>query len=460
MARIIVRDEIPPSENPYAKFKLKDNPFPVDAILAPQSPDPRINGTIFAATIRQDILDDFEKKLIGKTSFNNRYRLGYLWAEGGLEFGRGVGKTALLKYFQRKINADWGFCYFGHKTPVCAFYAAPPPLREKPLEYICLLALRNFQEIGVLDSIVLTLRWHVIQKGSPGGNLEVIKSAITEKGDNSLLLKDDWLSQQGVDIEVLNEGVIGEMCTKGVDINFARAAARRDIITYLKSFRRDGQINIPHPPRDTLLMSLLKDLFFNQTIRLLESGGFAGAYLFVDDIENVVDQPSRKYREIFAKELGFIQFRMDYDAGIKRFLTIVLTTHDNAAIKLSEAWNLAGLSSSLPMSIDAPNSIKVTAPTFDEIKEIFKAHLLYYRLEGTKCDPLFPFKNQAIDHLSEKLQHHPRRVLSSANRIIEIGKDRPEVTQITPEFVDEVVTDARQISKTQIIPIDEIEGGR
>jgi len=179
-------------------------------------------------------------------------------------------------------------------------------------------------------------------------------------------LNDEWLAQNGIDLGRLNEGVVGEMSAKGVNVDFGQAAARRDIVTYLKAFRRDAQITIPHPPRDTLLISMLKDLFFNQGIRLLESGGFAGAYLFVDDIENIVDQPTRKYREIFAKELGFIQFRMDYDAGIKRFLTIVLTTHDNAANKLSEAWNLAGLSASLPMSIDAPNSIKVTSPTLEE----------------------------------------------------------------------------------------------
>ncbi len=389
MVRVIIREETPPSENPYAKFQLKDNPFPVDAILTPQSPDPRNNGTIFAATIRKEVIESFEGRLIGKDSFNNRYRLGYLWAEGGTEYGRGVGKTALLKHFQRRINVDWGASYFGHRTPVCVLYVAPPQVKDKPLEYICLLALRNLQEIGVLDSIVLTLRWRVIQRGSAGGDAEIMRRAVTEDGGQNLLLNDDWLAQNGVDLDRLNEGVVGEMSAKGVNVDLARAAARRDVVTYLKAFRRDGQITIPHPPRDTLLISMLKDLFFNQGIRLLESGGFAGAYLFVDDIENIVDQPTRKYREIFAKELGFIQFRMDYDAGIKRFLTIVLTTHDNAANKLSEAWNLAGLSASLPMSIDAPNSIKVTAPTLEEMQEIFKAHLSYYRLEDASCDPLF-----------------------------------------------------------------------
>jgi len=459
MPRLIVHEEMTSAENPYTKFKLKDNPFPVDAILTPQSPDPRNNGTIFVHTIRRDVIESFEKRLIGKGSFDNRYRLGYLWAEGGIEYGRGVGKTALLKYFQRKINSDWGESYFGHRTPVCALYTAPPQVKDKPIEYICLLALRNFQEIGVLDSVVLTLRWRILQRGV-AGDIKAIKKDIDEQKQDNLLLDDNWLTANGIDLDILNDGIIGELSVKGVEPNFARAVARRDIISYLKAFRRDSQISIPHPPRDTILISMLKDLFFNQAIRVLEAGGFAGAYLFVDDIENIVDQPSRKYREIFAKELAYIQFRMDYDAGIKRFLTIVLTTHDNAAYKLSEAWNLAGLTASLPMSPDSPNSIKVLPPTLEEMKEIFKAHLAYYRLENVSCDPLFPFQTEAINLIAEESNFHPRKTLARANRIIEAGRSNPAVVEITPEFALEIVSGTPEPITEAVISIDDLEGGR
>ncbi|MDI6765017.1 MAG: hypothetical protein QME83_18600 [Thermodesulfobacteriota bacterium] len=275
-----------------------------------------------------------------------------------------------------------------------------------------------------------------------------------------MYIDDKWLTAKGVDLDLLNDGVVGELSAKGVDPNFARAVTCRDIISYLKSFRRDGQISIPHPPRDTVLISMLKDLFFNQTIRVLEAGGFAGAYLFVDDIENIVDQPSRKYREIFAKELAYIQFRMDYDAGIKRFLTIVLTTHDNAAYKLSEAWNLAGLATSLPMSPDSPNSIKVTPPTLEEMKEIFKAHLTYYRLEGVICDPLFPFQAEAIRRVAEESNFHPRKTLARANRIIEAARSKIQVEEITPEFALEVISATPEPITEPSISIDDIEGGR
>ena len=460
MPRLIIHDRSSSTENRYAKFMLRDNPFPVDAILTPQSPDPRNNGTIFAQNIRRTIIESFEEKLIGKSSFDNRFRLGYLWAEGGIEYGRGVGKTAILKYFQNKINSDWGASYFDHRTPVCVLYVAPPQIKDKPIEYICLLALRNLQEIGVLDAVVLTLRWRVIQRGIPHGDTEAIAQAVGQDGGENLLLDDNWLTVKGVDLEVLNDGVLGELSVNGVEPNFARAVSRRDILSYLKSFRRDGQISIPHPPRDTVLISMLRDLFFNQAVRVLEAGGFAGAYLFVDDIENIVDQPSRKYREIFAKDLAFIQFRMDYDAGIKRFLTMVLTTHDNAAYKLSEAWALAGLTASLPMSPDSPNSIKVLPPTLQEMEEIFKAHLAYYRLEGAAPHSLFPFQPETIKSVAEQSSYHPRKTLARANRIIEAGCLAEQVVDISPAFALEVISGAPEPVDQPPISIDEIEGGR
>ena len=35
----------------YKKYYLKDNPFPVTAVIDPYDPDPRINGSIFQEEI-------------------------------------------------------------------------------------------------------------------------------------------------------------------------------------------------------------------------------------------------------------------------------------------------------------------------------------------------------------------------------------------------------------------------
>ena len=87
-------------------------PFPSDGFVDPYSTDPRTNGSIYAVATAQSAISKFESLLIRPDDFPNRVRLAYLWAKGDSESGRGVGKTALLRYFRHRINNDWGYTEF------------------------------------------------------------------------------------------------------------------------------------------------------------------------------------------------------------------------------------------------------------------------------------------------------------------------------------------------------------
>jgi hypothetical protein len=94
------------------------------------------------------------------------------------------------------------------------------------------------------------------------------------------------------------------------------------------------------------------------------------------------------------------------------------------------------------------------------MKEIFKAHLQYYRLPGATCDPLFPFTEEAIRRVAEESNYHPRRTIARANRIIEVARSRPEVKEITPQFALEVISTDSEPSDGSTISIDDIDIGR
>ena len=216
------------------------------------------------------------------------------------------------------------------------------------------------------------------------GNIEAIQSLPPQLGYQ--LLDPDWLDESGWAEDELDSEVIRVLTEAGVEGAFAEAVATRQLLSYLKSFRRDGQLTFKAPPRDTLLYRKANELFFTQAICTLKAAGFRGAYLFLDDIENMIDRMSRREREAFAKELGYILLRGEYEAGISRFLTVVLTTHAAAAQRLSEAWGLAGLQASLPMSLDAPNSILVPMLSLGEAKQVVRHYLTYYQLPGLPSD--------------------------------------------------------------------------
>ena len=55
--------------------------------------------------------------------------------------------------------------------------------------------------------------------------------------------------------------------------------------------------------RETKGLTHAKEILFNDLVRFLTEAGFAGAYLFIDDIENLTDQMANKETIEFAKEL-------------------------------------------------------------------------------------------------------------------------------------------------------------
>ena len=97
-----------PTSSPYDALGLGDLPFPVTAVVDPYNTDPRRNGAIYAEEPVRPSIEKFEQLLIRPNDFQNRVRLAYLWSRGDQETGRGMGKTALLRYFRQRINQDWG----------------------------------------------------------------------------------------------------------------------------------------------------------------------------------------------------------------------------------------------------------------------------------------------------------------------------------------------------------------
>jgi|SRR5882724_8797829 len=126
----------------YEPLGLRDLPFPTDPVINPYNDDPRKNGGIYAESAAKEAIEKFERLLICPNDFFNRARLAYLWSKGDRETGRGVGKTALLRYFRHRINQDWGGTEFGGKFSACVLYVSfPVQVDRRYIEQLALSAL-------------------------------------------------------------------------------------------------------------------------------------------------------------------------------------------------------------------------------------------------------------------------------------------------------------------------------
>lgn len=381
----------------YEIYGLKENPFPRGgAILKPESTDPRENGSIFSVNARAREIQEFEEKFIGtKTYFDDRYRCGFLWAEGDRVTGRGMGKTALAIYMRHRMNDGYGKDYFNGKEKFFCSYISFKEQIKSRVAFLYKEAFRSFIRDGIFSHV----------------------SSSVSKND---------------------------LVKAGVYEEFAEAVASKAVKGYLESLSR-YRLEEMSTAWDQRFLVKLPDLFLNQTVRSLRAAGFKGGVLVIDDIENLTDRSTRAEIETFIKDFGLAFFRTGNEASNTSFYTIILTTHQQSAQKISQAWTVAGLSPSFPLVPGGHASLLTCKPDTEQCVDIVKQHLEYFRDESFALpEEFYPFKREAIETVIGECDFHPRRFLSRFNRIIieALSKDVKEITSEFGKNVPEIEEEA------------------
>jgi hypothetical protein len=416
----------------YELLGLRDMPFPSDGFVDPYSTDPRINGSIYAVSTAQSAITKFESLLIRPDDFPNRVRLAYLWSKGDSQSGRGVGKTALLRYFRQRINSDWGGTEFkGQFSAVVVYVGFRSLVDRRYMEQLALSALVDVCKNGVLDASRAALRLSAI----PDDKVAAILADTTEStsgADN--LLNDQVLEKHDVDSKGIDEKVTSTLISAGVEVRVAQALGYGGFEEYLRSMRKDGALEPLYVPRDTRILDYSRTLLFNDIVRYLRAAGYGGGYLFIDDIENLVDQMARREVIEFAKSFGLCTVRPGYANTEYRFFSNVLTTHQQASVKLSQAWGEAGLAAIGRLDASSPNSVELPFPSKEQAEGIIVAHLDFFRINKDEEGSIKPFTRDGIDTLLAGPMVHPRTTLSNAAKVVQYAVDK-ENTVVDAECV-------------------------
>ena len=415
----------------YAELGLTGLPFPPVPVANPYSLDPRSNGAIYAEQSVRASIDKFEELLIRPADFNNRARLAYLWSAGDLETGRGTGKTALLRYFRQRINHDWGWTEFGGRFSALVVYVSfPSQVDRRYMEQLALSALVDICKSQVLDSARAVLRMGHLEEGL----VQDIISKDDDTQDYANLLNDSILEANGVDGTELDGLTYERLVDQGIGKASANALATGTFEDYLRSFRRDGNLEPLYVPRDTKILEYSRALLFNDIVLYLLAADFEGGYLFIDDIENLVDQMPRRSRVEFAKEFALCTVRPAYANASHNFFSCVLTTHLQASVGLSAAWGEAGLASIARLDPNDPNSIELPLPSADQARQIVIAHLDYFREDPADKGSIKPFTEDGIETLVHNRQH-PRTLLTAAEQVVSRAA-REGISSINSAFVN------------------------
>lgn len=410
-----------PTESHYSRLGLRDLPFPSEPVANPYSYDPRQNGAIYAVSPVAAEIEKFERLLICPDDFANRERLAYLWSKGDQQSGRGMGKTALMRYFRQRINRDWGATEFkGRFSAVVIYVSFPSQVDRRHIEQLAWSALVDICKNGVLEASRALLR-----KDAMG---DAQATAILTDPDGSLrgenLLNDEIVRDNGLDPEVLDAEIARQLRDQGIPADRAAALAKGTFADYLRSLRKDGNLAPFYVPNDIKGLGYSCELLFTDMVHYLMAAGFAGGYLFIDDIENLVDQMPRRHLNAFPKQFRICTVNPDYASGRHEFFSSVLTTHQQVANKLATAWAEAGLSAFARLDPTSPNSVELPLPSEDQARDIIVAHLDHYRIDQSNVGTIKPFTEGGIRVLlGEQRMRHPRVLLSNAANIVRKAAD-------------------------------------
>ena len=431
----------------YQPLGLTNLPFSANPVLNPYSTDPRLNGTIYAETPAGAAIEKFERLLIRPQDFSNRVKIASVWAAGDVQSGRGMGKTALLRFFRQRINSDWGYTEFDGKSSAVVIYASfPTAVDRRWMEQLAWAALVDTCRNGVLPIARAALRRDVLT------DEQVTAVVTTDTGDDwSRLLNHDILEANGISSSDLDNTVEEVLRREGVELAPAKSLARGGFEDFLRGLRRDHSLEPFYIPRDTKGLDYSRDLFFNDIVLYLRAAGFAGGYLFVDDIENLTDQMARRYRTEFAKEFGLCMMRPGYANTEHGFFSCVLTTHQQSAMALATAWSEAGLAAMARLEPGAPTSVELPEPTPDQAREIILAHLDHFRVDAADSGSIKPFTEDGLEALVSR-HRRPRDLLSSAASVVVYAAERGSTS------IDAVAVEESLAGDVPIVTVDYTEG--
>jgi hypothetical protein len=364
--------------------------------------------------------------------------------DGDKESGRGTGKTALLRHFQHRINHDWGQTEFSKFSAAVIYVAFPDQVDRLYSEQMAWAALLDAHDSGLIKGAAAALRLNEIERRWPQLHSAVMAKVSefenASKDPVDVLFDQNELAACGLKPEDVLEAAVERLVDVEVEGSIAEAFASNALDSHLKKFRRDGLLRPYWAPRDTKGLIASRQIFLDEMVKFLDEAGFAGTYLFVDDVENLTDQMANKEAIEFAKELGQAFLRPGRAASDRRYFTTVLTAHQQSATKLARGWSEAGLQAVARLDPGADTSIRVPLPSEDGALEMLAAYITHFRSEGPSVDRLHPFSDAAARKLVQGVQPalHPRTFLQKAHYVIKTAAN-DELDAVDVPVVDKIL---------------------
>ena len=348
----------------YRPYHLKDNPFPQNGTVDVFSDDPRINGDVFFDGVSVKELAALGQRIESQTN------MIYV---AGLQFDRGVGKSATLSHVWRQIKQ--------RPDLFAAFVRCTGSAPTNTPAGMCAAAVQRLHEQGCIWRAF----WRLMPRYSEErksllftrSSIETLRNAFPAPVDSLPLL----LYTQVADPARLAEDVakwLQESFKCGDNLSSALADS---YLTKPNSFpaRLTGR------GVDTIGA-------YGDVLTLLRNGGFDFGYVFLDQFEDsVMSTPTGKMGE-FGLGVGRV---LEASSGKA---SVVVTLHHDSEEKLSSSPALRDLQALAPIDSERCVSLSALEPASALVIPLVTEYMKRYR-EGTAPDETFPLDPEVMRYV-------------------------------------------------------------
>jgi hypothetical protein len=385
------------------KWKLKENPFPSEAIARLGGEDPRENGQLFDPDVQPEKLAEAAEKFVLGAAYGGQ-KFGYLWSLGTGLHGdaRGFGKSVILQWLVEQVNEDFGkriFLEFGleesdaEEHPLCAVLASFDMANARSLNavfyeaarYACRFSLQTDPPTPTLAERIRARLAAKIGDGSPAA----LRAAIERVQEN----------QRGRTLGPLVAEFVEFLCAE----DHADLRKYVDEVTPAKRSRSGAS-------------------FLATFLVMVKAAGINHVLLCCDQLEDFAAPTTTRQRRSIEVE----RFR-DYILELQPMsdmLSCVVTMHPRATQAIGDMWRLADLPSYDHDREENRQRVVILEriTSVDKARRLMQAYLARFR-SGDGTDPIAPFTLDAIEAILERSDGKPRDILRKANALIDAGSD-------------------------------------
>lgn len=419
----------------FERFFLSENPFPAQPFLNKDSTDKRINGAIYEPEIRSIEFEKIKTQFLAQPqTMPNHLRLGYIIDKSYV--GRGNGKSAFLINLQQKINANYCLDISDGKNKCFAVYVTPElGGRTKTFSSFVDSIFISIIESNMINTSLAMLRLESISKLYPNA-----MSSLEELPEDELIRNlntEDWFKDSGLDAIDIESDILQSEYLQSLPTQFPLSQSRNRFLFSLvtqKNFEEHYR-EINKKPSEKF------NFVFSDLVSLFLSAGFNGAYILVDNFEQVVQFQSAKQKIDFAFELRSYLFDGTYLSARLGFYNSLLVFHAGVPRLIGEAWNLSGMESRSPIASQTVTNhiIPFEKLRGDHVALLLKKYLAEYRIASDRAiDDLYPFSKESVEEIGRINEFTASRILGMACFLLDKLAESPDKEVIDVEFINSV----------------------